>query len=149
MIKRTAGQIFHQREHLCTAGASGLRLGWLFVSLLASLPLALASPQHACKTHRVVYHEDADTKIWATRICPKAFLPYHTHQTARVLIPQQNGSLKVAYQEGGEQMIHLKKNKPLFLSKLQGIKPHRDINVGKKAIDVIVVEIKGTARKNV
>ena len=122
-----------------------LRICSLFLLILLPPQSVLAASLATCKTHRVVYYNNTNTKVWATTICPEQFLPYHTHQTARVLIPQQNGLLAVVYKSGGHKYIKLKKNVPLLLPRSEGIKPHRDINIGKQPINVIVVEIKSTA----
>ncbi len=113
-----------------------------FVIASSIVSIAYAVP---CKTHRVNYYNTANAKVWSTTICPKQYLPYHTHQTARVVIPQENGELKVLYKSGEVQMVPLKKNTPVLLSRAEGIKLHRDINVGNAPLHVVVVELKHSA----
>lgn len=107
--------------------------------LLLGSMLGLA---YACETKREVFIENAETKVWRTTICPNQVLPFHTHQFARVLIPEETGALKVIYQSGKNDIILLKKRTPILLDKAQGSSPHQDVNMGQYPIHVTVVELK-------
>lgn len=109
------------------------------ICLLMFCASGFASP---CETKRHVFIENDKTHVWKTTICPNHTLPYHTHNYPRVLIPAENGTLKVRYQSGKEEVIHLKKETPILLSKLQGKSPHQDINIGKRSIHVTVIELR-------
>ncbi len=96
----------------------------------------------SCETKREVFIDNELTKVWRTTICPNQKLPFHKHQYPRVVIPEQNGTLKVIYQSGREVLVHLKKEKPLLASKSQGSELHQDVNIGKRVIRVMVIELK-------
>ncbi len=96
----------------------------------------------ACETKRQVFIENAETKVWKTTICPNQNLPYHTHEYARVVIPAENGTLKVTYQSGKVSILHLKKQVPILLDKSQGSRLHQDVNTGKHSIHVTVIELR-------
>lgn len=107
--------------------------------LLVCSQLALAQP---CETKRELFIENTATKVWRSTICPQERLPFHTHDYARVILPEDSGNLKVTYASGREIIIHLEKQVPLFLSKAQGQESHQDLNTGETALHVIVVELK-------
>lgn len=106
------------------------------------LIFSLAGFANSCETKRKVFIDNQATKVWKTIICPNEILPFHTHQYARVVIPEQTGTLKVIYQSGKEVFIHLKKQTPILLSKSQGSEAHQDVNIGKQPIHVTVIELK-------
>ncbi|KTC77842.1 hypothetical protein [Legionella brunensis] len=95
-----------------------------------------------CETKRELFIENAATKVWKTTICPQQQLPFHTHEYARVVIPEETGSLKVTYASGHEVMITLEKQVPIFLSKVQGQESHQDLNTGNNALHVTVIELR-------
>lgn len=95
-----------------------------------------------CETKRQVYIENAETKVWQTTICPNQKLPFHVHEHARVVIPEENGTLKIIYQSGKTKFLHLKKQVPMLLDKAQGSHLHQDVNIGQHPIHVTVVELR-------
>lgn len=97
---------------------------------------------YACETKREIFIENSETKVWRTTICPNQKLPFHTHQFARVLIPEETSALKVIYKSGKENIVLLKKGTPILLDKSQGSSPHQDVNISKFPIHVTVVELK-------
>ncbi|MFC3909390.1 hypothetical protein ACFORL_09935 [Legionella dresdenensis] len=95
-----------------------------------------------CQTMREIYIENKTTKVWKTVICPGQKLPFHTHQYARVVIPEQDGILQVIYRSGKKEMLKLEKKTPIYLSKEQGKYSHQDLNIGKKPLEVTVIELR-------
>lgn len=110
----------------------------LFIGIILS-PMVLAQ---ACKTEREVFIDNADTKVWKTTLCPKARLPFHSHQYARVVISQETATLKAIYKSGKETIIELKKQRPAFLSLAQGQEPHEDENLSDLTLHLTVIELK-------
>ena len=96
----------------------------------------------SCETKRDIFIENDLTKVWKTTICPQEKLPFHSHQYARVVIPEENGSLKVIYQSGKETIIKFEKKTPIFLSEAEGLEMHQDVNTGEEALHVTVIELK-------
>lgn len=95
-----------------------------------------------CETKREIYIENKLTKVWKTTICPKQKLPFHTHQFARVVIPEQNGLLRIIYRGGKKELLKLEKQTPVYLSVSQGRESHQDINIGNKPLQVTVIELR-------
>ncbi|WP_419418793.1 hypothetical protein ACNVED_09540 [Legionella sp. D16C41] len=95
-----------------------------------------------CETKREVFIENKTTKVWKTIICPNQKLPFHTHEFARVVIPKEDGYMEVIYQTGKHEVITLKKDKPTLLSVQQGRELHQDMNIGRKPIEVTVIELR-------
>ena len=96
----------------------------------------------ACETQRELFIENTSTKVWRTTICPHQKLPFHNHQFARVVIPEESGKLKVIYKSGHSYIMNLKKDQPTFLSLAQGKELHQDLNIGLLPLHVMVVELK-------
>jgi hypothetical protein len=112
---------------------------------LSVLVLVLMSQQLfavTCETKREIYIENATTRVWKTTICPNHRLPFHSHQFARVLIPEGDGFLKVIYRSGKKNVLKLEKQTPIFLSYAQGKESHQDVNIGKQPIKVTVIEFR-------
>lgn len=114
-------------------------LKFIYVCLLLTSQLTFAE---TCTTKREFFIENAATKVWKTTICPNQKLDFHVHQYAKVVIPEEDGRLKVIYKSGKEAIITLKKQIPIFLSLEQGLEPHQDENLGKDALHVTVIELK-------
>ncbi|RMX17943.1 hypothetical protein EAS68_09930 [Legionella jordanis] len=104
--------------------------------------LSFLSLAKACETKRELFIENSAAKVWKTTICPQQILPFHTHEYARVVIPEESGVLKVVYASGKEHTFKLKQKTPIFLSQAQGKDSHQDINVGSNVLHVIVVELR-------
>lgn len=112
--------------------------------LIAPL-LILIAPAFAastCETKREIYIDNSSTKVWKTTLCPQQKLPFHTHDFARVLIPNESGKLKVIYRSGKVQWVNLEAKKPIYLSSKQGIESHQDLNPGKQVLHLTVIELK-------
>ncbi|HHF7348842.1 TPA: hypothetical protein ACPSKE_002031 [Legionella feeleii] len=110
------------------------------VLLLANQFVSAATS--TCETKRELLIENKLTKVWKTTICPKQQLPFHTHQFARIVIPDESGTLKVIYQSGKEVFIKLQAKKPIYLSVTQGKEAHQDLNIGQEALHVTVIELR-------
>ncbi|OJY21049.1 MAG: hypothetical protein BGO90_06435 [Legionella sp. 40-6] len=96
-----------------------------------------------CETKREIYIDNSSTKVWKTTLCPQQRLPFHTHDFARVLIPEEAGKLKVTYRSGKVRWVNLEAKKPIFLSKRQGAESHQDLNPGNQVLHLTLIELKG------
>ena len=112
-----------------------------FIIAALSLLSQLAFAQE-CMTKRELFIENPSTRVWKTTLCPNQKLGFHVHHYSRVVIPEETGSLKVIYQSGKEEIIHLKKQIPLYLSVAQGKELHQDENLDKEPLHVTVIELK-------
>lgn len=95
-----------------------------------------------CETKREIFIENSTTRVWKTTICPKHRLPFHSHQFARVIISDNDGALQVIYRSGKKEILKLEKETPLFLSVKQGREPHQDVNIGKKPLQLTLIEFR-------
>lgn len=91
---------------------------------------------------REVFIDNADTKVWKTTLCPRARLPFHAHQYARVVISNETATLKAIYKSGKETKIELKQQIPTFLSLAQGQELHEDENLSNQTLHLTVIELK-------
>jgi hypothetical protein len=114
-----------------------LRLFILFFIFTSNLLFAAA-----CETKREIFVENSTTKVWKTTICPNHRLPFHSHQFARVVISDSDGALQVIYRSGRKKILKLQKETPFFLSAAEGRESHQDLNIGKKALQVTVIEFR-------
>lgn len=114
----------------------------LCIIIVPSLSFAATT----CKTARHQFFEKKEAKVWSTTIYPGKRLAFHTHQTARILIPQESGTLEVLYKNGKKEIVKLVKNTPSYLPVSEGIKPHQDINIGKRPLHLIVISLKNSKR---
>lgn len=96
----------------------------------------------SCSTKRQFFIENSSVKIWKTLLCPHQKLEFHAHQFPRVIIPEEDGYLKVIYKSGKEKGISLKRKIPFFLSATQGKELHQDENLGLKPLHLTVIELK-------
>lgn len=97
-----------------------------------------------CKTHRHLFFENKNAKVWKTIICPHKRLPFHTHTTARILISKENGTLEVLYKTGKKEIVNLVRNVPAYLPVAEGIKLHQDINIGSRPMHLTVISLKNS-----
>lgn len=111
-----------------------------------ALPMvALAADE--CKTHRNQFVDNTDYKIWSTVICPHQPVAKHTHDHPRVLIPKNDGTLRVTYADkplsnGNPRDFKLEKDKPVYLDYNEGKDLHTDEILGDKPLTVLVIELK-------
>lgn len=110
--------------------------------MITSVLLSQVVCAKPCETKRQIFIDNPTTKVWKTTICPNQKLAFHTHQYARVIIPDEDGQLNVIYKTGKKAVIILKKQTPVFLNIAQGKLPHQDENTGKNSLHVTVVELK-------
>lgn len=95
-----------------------------------------------CQTQRKILIDNPDAKVWKSTICPNEKLPFHMHQFSRVVIPSENGILKVVYQSGRVASIQLIQHQPVYLDKAQGMEPHQDVNLSQRALHLTVIELR-------
>ena len=110
----------------------------LYIIIAPSVLFALP----VCNTHRHLFFENKNAKVWKTIICPHKRLPFHTHKTARILISKESGKLEVLYKTGRKEIVNLVKDVPAYLPVSEGIKLHQDINMGSRSLHITVISLK-------
>ena len=108
--------------------------------LLAALTAGSSNPGQ--ETQRIPQFENEHVKVWKSVISPNVPLPLHRHEHGRVIIALQGGTMKIAEQTGGSVTQVWETGKAYWLPANLPNTMHRDINVGDRPIEVMVVEVK-------
>lgn len=115
----------------------------LIVGGAATLGLTeLRAQQAAVQTERFPQFENDDVKVWKSVITPNAPLTPHRHEHPRVLVALSGGTMKIVEQGGKTETDVWDTGKAYWLPANPPNIMHTDVNAGKKAIEVIVVELK-------
>ena len=114
--------------------------------LTCTLPMVAFAADN-CSTHRHSLVDNADYNIWSTVICPHRPVAKHTHAHPRVLIPHDNGTLRVTYADkplgqDNPRDFKLEKDKPIYLDYNEGKDMHTDEVLGDSPLTVLVIELK-------
>ena len=121
-----------------------MRLGTRLSLVLSVLVFALAtsSSSNEDKTQRIPQFENSHVKVWKSVVLPNQPLPPHRHEHGRVIIALQGGTMKIAEVSGASETQVWETGKAYWLPANPPGTMHTDVNVGKKAIEVMVVETK-------
>lgn len=103
--------------------------------------LAVADSQ---STTRIPQFSNEKINAWKTIIYPKStqVLTMHRHDYDRVIVALSNGLLKITNNEGKIHYLTLEKNKAYYLTKDPLHELHKDENMSKHPITVMVIELK-------
>jgi len=113
-------------------------IGITAILLVAS---AVWSADRPRVTQRIPQFENAHVKVWKSTIVPNAPLPLHRHDHGRVIIALQGGTMKIEDQSGTSETHVWETGKAYWLPANPPNTMHRDINVGDRPIEVMVVEV--------
>ena len=121
-----------------------MRLGTRLSFVLSVLVVALTASSSISedRTQRIPQFENAHVKVWKSIILPNQALPPHRHEHGRVIIALQGGTMKIAEVSGASETQVWETGKAYWLPANPPGTMHTDVNVGKKAIEVMVVEAK-------
>jgi quercetin dioxygenase-like cupin family protein len=119
------------RSIICVAGG------------LAVLMIAFAarSSDPPASTQRMPQLENSHVKVWKSTIAPNAPLPLHRHDHGRVIVALQGGTMKIEDQSGASETHVWEDGKAYWLPANPPNTMHRDVNVGDRPIEVMVVEV--------
>jgi quercetin dioxygenase-like cupin family protein len=117
------------------------------IAILAGLLLVLAaltagSLNPSRETQRISQFENEHVKVWRSVISPNVPLPLHRHEHGRVIVALQGGTMKIEEQTGASETQVWETGKAYWLPANPPNTMHRDINVGDRPIEVMVVEVK-------
>jgi hypothetical protein len=93
-------------------------------------------------TVRVPEFENNDVRVWKAIVAPNAPLTMHRHDHPRVIVALAGGDMKIVQQSGESETEHWETGKAYWLAASKPGISHADVNTGKKAIEVMVVELK-------
>lgn len=111
---------------------------------LLSLLMTISFAYGAQSTKRVHQIDNAEVSVWKATIYPgsKQMLKMHRHDQDRVLIALTDGRLKIVSDKGETHYMDLQKDHSYFLTSDPMGEKHTDENVGKKAISMVLVQLK-------
>lgn len=120
-----------------------LRVGLNTVAIITILLGASAvwSSEQPSSTQRVPQFENAHVKVWRSTIVPNAPLPLHRHDHGRVIIALEGGTMKIEDESGRSETQVWETGKAYWLPANPPNTLHRDINLGDRPIEVMVVEV--------
>lgn len=121
-----------------------MRLGTRLSLVLSVLVVALTASSSISedRTQRIPQFENDHVKVWKSIVLPNQPLPPHRHEHGRVIIALQGGTMKIAEVSGATETQVWETGKAYWLPANPAGTMHTDVNVGKKAIEVMVVEAK-------
>ena len=116
------------------------------LNALAIIAILLAvsagqSLDHSSPTQRVPQFENSHVKVWKSTIVPNAPLPLHRHDHGRVIIALQGATMKIEDQSGTSETHVWETGKAYWLPANPPNTMHRDVNMGDRPIEVMVVEV--------
>jgi quercetin dioxygenase-like cupin family protein len=108
--------------------------------VLAALTAGSLNPSR--ETQRISQFENEHVKVWRSVISPNVPLPLHRHEHGRVIVALQGGTMKIEEQTGASETQIWETGKAYWLPANPTNTMHRDINVGDRPIEVMVIEVK-------
>ena len=119
------------------------RVGLNAVAIMAILLGASAvwSSEQLSSTQWVPQFENAHVKVWRSTIVPNAPLPLHRHDHGRVIIALEGGTMKIEDESGRSETQVWETGKAYWLPANPPHTLHRDVNLGDRPIEVMVVEV--------
>jgi quercetin dioxygenase-like cupin family protein len=103
----------------------------------------VAVGQQTSTTRREPQFENSEVQVWKSIISPGTPLGLHRHDHGRALISLNGGTLNVV--DGSGKIIDVYKleaGKAMWLDADKPGTQHADVNPGKTAVEVIVVQLK-------
>ena len=106
------------------------------------LAVQQAAPTQS-QTRREPQFENENVRVWKSIIMPNQPLSLHRHEFGRTIVALKGGSLDVVDASGKTvKTVVWETGKAYWLDKDPAGETHGDINRGKDAIEVIVVEMR-------
>ncbi len=111
--------------------------------LVSIFSLLSTSTLYAESTHRTPQFSNDKVTVWETVISPEKnqALKMHKHDSDRVLIAFDEGTLKITNTKGESHLLKLEKNKAYYLTKKTGGEMHTDTNISNHPIHVMIIEL--------
>ena len=106
-------------------------------AFLAGFTLA----QTVQQTGREPQLENAEVKVWKSRVLPNDPLPLHRHDHPRVIVALRGGKMKIQEESGASTVHDWQTGKAYWLPANAPGTRHQDINIGDSPIEVMVVEL--------
>ena len=108
----------------------------------------VAVGQQAATSRREPQFENSEVQVWKSIIQPGQPLSLHRHEHGRALISLNGGTLNVVDGSGKVLDVYkLEAGKAMWLDADKAGTQHADVNPGKAAVEVIVVQLKNDKPK--
>ena len=108
----------------------------------------VAVGQQANTSRREPQFENSEVQVWKSIIQPGQPLSLHRHDHGRALISLNGGTLNVVDGSGKVLDVYkLEAGKAMWLDADKAGTQHADVNPGKTAVEVIVVQLKNDKPK--
>jgi beta-alanine degradation protein BauB len=119
------------------------------VALVGSVFAAgIAVGQQAATSRREPQFENSEVQVWKSIIQPGQPLSLHRHDHGRALISLNGGVLNVVDGAGKVLDVYkLEAGKAMWLDADKAGTQHADVNPGKTAVEVVVVQLKNDKPK--
>jgi beta-alanine degradation protein BauB len=127
-----------------------MKMKWIAsVAVIASVFAAgVAVGQQAATSRREPQFENSEVQVWKSIIQPGQPLSLHRHDHGRALISLNGGTLNVVDGSGKVLDVYkLEAGKAMWLDADKAGTQHADVNPGKTAVEVIVVQLKNDKPK--
>ena len=127
-----------------------MKLKWIAsVGVIATVFAAgVAVGQQNAASRREPQFENSEVMVWKSIVMPKQPLSLHRHDHGRALISLNGGTLNVV--DGNKKVMDtykLEAGKAMWLEADKAGTQHADVNPGKTAVEVIVVQLKNDKPK--
>lgn len=108
----------------------------------------VAVGQQTATSRREPQFENSEVQVWKSIIMPGQPLSLHRHDHGRALISLNGGTLNVVDGSGKVLDVYkLEAGKAMWLDADKAGTQHADVNPGKAAVEVIVVQLKNDKPK--
>ena len=127
-----------------------MRLKWIAsIGVITTVFAAgVAVGQQGAASRREPQFENSEVMVWKSIVMPKQPLALHRHDHGRALISLNGGTLNVV--DGNNKVMDtykLEAGKAMWLEADKAGTQHADVNPGKTAVEVIVVQLKNDKPK--
>lgn len=127
-----------------------MKIKWfgLFAVVGCVFVAGVAVGQQAAASRREPQFENGDVQVWKSIVQPNQPLALHRHDHGRALISLNGGTLNVVDGAGKVMDTYkLEAGKAMWLEADKAGTQHADVNPGKSAVEVIVVQLKNDKPK--
>jgi len=112
---------------------------WVSVAAATVLLLASGTPSG---TQRIEQFDNSEVHVWKAIITPNAPLTMHRHDHPRVIVALDGGNINIVQQTGGSELVHWETGSAYWLPASKPGAMHTDSVVGRKPVQVMVIELK-------
>jgi beta-alanine degradation protein BauB len=118
------------------------------VGVLMVFAAGVAIGQQGNSSRREPQFENSEVQVWKSIVMPNQPLALHRHDHGRALISLNGGMLNVVDGNGKVMdVLKLEAGKAIWLDADKAGTQHADVNPGKSAVEVIVVQLKNDKPK--